>query len=204
MSDDPAYIRDFKKYARSDPTIKDLDVLEKELYGANDRAVAIMLGAFMESALTKYLKTRFRQDMNSDERRAIYDYEGPLGTFSAKTSIAYAIHAIGPITRSDLDHIRIIRNEFAHSRKHMKFSDAETTAVCQHLQTPNLEDSQVPIKGFMTADEPEWGAYSDLTNPQNRYRSAVHTIAHKMLQVRGRFEMANALAKEALKRSDLP
>ncbi len=201
MPADPAYIRDFKKYARSDPTIKDLDDLEAELYGANDRAVAIMLGAFMESALTKYLKTRFRQDMNSDERRAIYDYEGPLGTFSAKTSIAYAIHAIGPITRSDLDHIRIIRNEFAHSRKHMNFSDPETAAVCLHLKTPDLEDSKVPVMSLATALEPDWGAYSDLTKPQNRYRSAVHTISHKMLQVRERFEMANAVA---ITRSDLP
>jgi hypothetical protein len=46
MSDEPAYIRNFKTYSGDDPAIDDLENLERELYGANDRAAAILLGAF--------------------------------------------------------------------------------------------------------------------------------------------------------------
>jgi len=201
-SDEPAYIRNFKTYTQSDPTLEDLKSLEEEMFGANDRAVAIMLGAFMETALTKFIRIRFRQDLNSDERRAVYDYDGPLGTFAAKIAIAYAMATIGPLTRDDLDLIRIIRNGFAHSRKSIKFDDTETVVICAKLQTPDLEDAKTPVKGYAMVLEPDWLAHSDRTKPQIRYRIAVHTISAKMLKVRSRYEMAHLL--KPLTTSDLP
>lgn len=101
--------------------------------------------------------------MNSKQRRAVYDYDGPLGTFSAKIAVAYAMSAIGPIFRNDLDLIRILRNGFAHSKKSIKFDDAETAAVCAKLKTPDMSDVRIAVQSFKTATEPDWDKYSDLT-----------------------------------------
>jgi DNA-binding MltR family transcriptional regulator len=184
----------FQDLQRGDPGIDDLENLEKELYGASDRAVAILLGAFVEAALTKYLQAQLRQDMNSKQRRAVYDYDGPLGTFSAKIAVAYAMSAIGPIFRNDLDLIRILRNGFAHSKKSIKFDDAETAAVCAKLKTPDMSNVRIAVQSSKTATEPDWDKYSDLTKPQNRFRAAAQTISARMLTARQQFEMANALA----------
>jgi Domain of unknown function (DUF4145) len=194
MSDEPAYIRNFKTYSGDDPAIDDLENLERELYGANDRAAAILLGAFVEAALTKYLHAQLRQNMNSKQRRALYDYDGPLGTFSAKIAVAFAMSAIGPIFRNDLDLIRILRNGFAHSKKSIKFDDAETAAVCAKLKTPELPDARIAVESFATAGEPDWDKYGNLKKPQNRFRAAAQTISAKMITARQQFEMANTLA----------
>jgi DNA-binding MltR family transcriptional regulator len=194
MSDTPAYVKNFRRHSAGEPTIGDLDELERELYGASDRAVAIMLGAFVEAALSKYLKAQLRQDMNAEQRSAVYDYDGPLGRFSAKIAMAFAMAAIGPVCRHDLDLIRIIRNGFAHSQKSIKFDDPETAAVCANLKTPDSADATIPVEGFMKDTDLDWSKYADLTKAQNRYRVAVHTISAMMLKQRQQFEMANALA----------
>ena len=121
------------------------------------------------------------------ERRTSY----PLGTFSAKIAVAYAMSAIGPIFRK---RIRILRNGFAHSKKSIKFDDAETAAVCAKLKTPDMSDVRIAVQSFKTATEPDWDKYSDLTKPQNRFRAAGQTISAKMLTARQQFEMAIALA----------
>jgi hypothetical protein len=184
MPDDPAYIREFKRFTRGDPTVADLEALERELYGANDRASAVMLGAFAETALERLLRTKLRPDLNSDERRPLFDSQGPLGNFSSKIAMAYAMGTIGPITRDDLDLVRLLRNGFAHTRKNLTFDMPVVTAVCARLKTPDLPGAFIPYGALRFTDKLEGESVSDLTNPRTRYRSAVHTISSRMLQSR--------------------
>jgi hypothetical protein len=177
--DDLAYVRDLKAFARGGLDLDDLPALEAELYGANDRASAVMLGSFLESSLTTFLTHQLRMDLNNDDRRRIFDHQGPLGTFASKIILTYALKLVGPITRHDLDLIRILRNEFAHSRKHFGFETPVVTEVCKHLQTPDLPDSTTPFGPFSRAID---GTESDKNHPRTRYRSACHTISVSLLR----------------------
>jgi hypothetical protein len=55
------------EFTRGDPTLTDLEAVETELFKTNDRVTAVMLGAFVETALKKLLVSRMRDDLNSDE-----------------------------------------------------------------------------------------------------------------------------------------
>jgi len=177
---DPAYVRELKAFARGPITVDDLTTLEQEMYGENDRASAVVLGSIVESNLTEYLHLRLRMDLNSDDKRRLFDYEGPLGTFAAKITMAYAIGAIGSITRSDLNLIRILRNEFAHSRRHLSFEVAQVAAVCAKLRTPDLPGAFIPFGSFSRPTGEEWA--SDKNHPRTRYRSACHSISYNMIE----------------------
>jgi len=150
MAEGPAYILDLKALTRGDLTLADLPPLEAELYGGSDRASAVLIGSVVEAGLTSLLKGALRSNLRSEDRRLLFDFDGPLGTFPSKTALAYAMGLIGPITRSDLDIIRLLRNEFAHSRRHFKFNTPQVAAVCARLKTPETPGFSIPY-GYLSA-----------------------------------------------------
>ena len=100
----------------------------------NDRGAAILhatnLENTLESALASYLSiARSRQE-------EIFGFNGPLGTFSDKISMAQAIGIIGPVSRSNFDIIRVVRNAFAHTMRPISFSDEQISALCSFLKVP--------------------------------------------------------------------
>src|SRR5579871_1657823 len=145
MGDDPAYIRDFKAYARTPLQTVDLDDVQRELYNTNDRTLAVMLASVVDLALTDLIRSRMRTDLNSEMRGALLDPDGPIGTFSSKIALAYAFGLTGPIFKHDLTLIRIIRNEFAHSRRPISFEDNESDGICSHLKTPEQPGAHTPF-----------------------------------------------------------
>jgi hypothetical protein len=178
MPKDPKFIDDFKAYARANLNFIDLPILEKELFGSNDRATAVMMASVVDMAIQNLLIKRLRSDLKPAERRDLFGERGPLGTFSAKINMAYAVGAIGPIAHADLHLIRTIRNEFAHSRRSFDFSTPETANVCAHLQIPDLPGAIMPSgfgRDFATIEE--WNNAVDKNNPKQRYLMATHTIA---------------------------
>jgi hypothetical protein len=183
MSREPAYIRDFKEFTRGDLTFMDLPILELEMYGQkNDRATAVILGSIVESSLVHLLKGILRPDLNSDARRILFDYEGPIGTFSAKTALAFALGLIGPISKHDLDLIRLLRNEFAHSRRSFSFETKVAANVCLQLQTPNTPDFYIPHGYLSAAAEHGMTRADDPTFPRTRYIATCHALAYRILQ----------------------
>jgi hypothetical protein len=97
----------------------------------NDQAVAILASTLVEDALEGAILSRLAALPST---RTLLDFDQPLGTFSAKIRIAFALCLIGSFTRADLDCMRDIRNAFAHPRVHMKFTTPEVEAACQTLQ----------------------------------------------------------------------
>jgi len=85
MADELAYIKNLKALTRANPNVSDIEALEQELYGASDRATAVMLGAIVETGLQHLLETVIRPDLNSEDRSKIF------GTFASKTVMAYAL-----------------------------------------------------------------------------------------------------------------
>jgi hypothetical protein len=50
-----------------------------------------MFGSFVEVALERLLASVMRSDLNSKDRRQLFEYEGAVGSFSSKTIMAYAL-----------------------------------------------------------------------------------------------------------------
>lgn len=97
-----------------------------------------------------------------------------LGTFSSKIIIAYAMKIIGPITHSDLNLIKELRNQFAHSRRPFDFRTPQVEAVCNNLKVPHLPDSNDSFKSrIIGADEK--------SKSWMLFVSACHNIAYRML-----------------------
>ncbi len=180
MPDDPADIAAFKAYARGNPTSDDLPRLENEIYISNDRACAVMLGSVTETSLTIFLRAKTRPGLKSDDRRSLFDFNGPCGTFSAKTLTAFSFNFIGPETRNDLDVIRTIRNEFAHSRKPFDFSLDVLKPVCDRLLSPDWPGAFIP-HGYLNNVKLDVAIVGDKTHPKTRYVSACHVISERLL-----------------------
>src|SRR5437762_1636982 len=96
-----AYARSLRRVTRANPTVADVEAVERELYRGSDRASVVMLGSFVEGFLERLLLNAVRDDLNSDDRRHLFEFNGAAGTFSDKIIVAYAFNRIGPLTRGD-------------------------------------------------------------------------------------------------------
>jgi hypothetical protein len=100
----------------------------------NDRGAAILLGTYLETALEEAIESAMH--IRHWQRRRFFGLTGLLSSFANKTLMAYALDIIGSETFANLDHIRRIRNAFAHSKVHVSFKTKEIKAVCALLKMP--------------------------------------------------------------------
>lgn len=97
-----------------------------------DRACVILSAAILENALEKLLKAFFILTESSHDD--LFDGPiAPLGSFWAKTKIAYRLGLIDTGLSHDLDVIRKIRNDFAHNITECKFDNASVQAQIENL-----------------------------------------------------------------------
>jgi hypothetical protein len=192
MADQPAYIKNLKSLTRGDPAgLDDIELWESEVYQTGDRTTAVMLGAMLDSSLERLLATLLRSDLNSSDRSKIFEFEGALGSFSSRIVMAYALKLIGPKSRADLDLIRLLRNEFAHSRKSFDFNTPEVKVVCDKLQIPDLPGAYIPHFFRQRVSNDRLVTANDNSNPRTRYIIACHNLAHRMYVARARSDEEN-------------
>jgi DNA-binding MltR family transcriptional regulator len=154
--------------------------MEKEFYGGSARSVVILQAAMVEVALEKAIQKKMRKDIPKEVLERLFEYDGPIGNFSSKTTIAYAFGILGTTARHDLDLIRLMRNQFAHCRKAMDFSTPQVAAVCEHLLIPNIAGVSVsPMALAKVVGEKE---ALDSKNPKTRYICCCFSIANKLLE----------------------
>lgn len=80
---------------------------------ANERAIVIIGASFIDTLLEHVLTSFFVRDAKAV--RSLLRVDGPLGTYSSRTTTAYCLGLIGKIVRDDLRTVGRIRNKFAHS-----------------------------------------------------------------------------------------
>jgi hypothetical protein len=175
MVGEPAYLKAFKALGQAIPEDARLRTTEEEFYGESDRAAGILLVSMVEDALDAALKKLFRSGAPFSK---LFSYEGPLGTFSAKIELGYALSLFGEKSRHDLDLLRRLRNGFAHYRAPLHFDVPEVKAVCEHLVIPTLpgaipasvryETGRVKAFGVPPKDHPKY--------PRFLFSSACHTL----------------------------
>jgi hypothetical protein len=181
MASERGHLKKLKDYARG-RSISDLFALENELsYGTSDRAMAVLMAATLEDTLRDWILSHLRQDLDPDDLNRLFGAEGALGTFSSKTMVAYALTIIGPVTQHDLNLIRNVRNQFAHSRRPLKFGIKEVADVCDHLRFPDLPGVSTPQSYLDSA--PNRAEAADPKNPRTRYYMTCHNIAYRMVRL---------------------
>jgi hypothetical protein len=99
-----------------EPTL--LDTLRKE----SDKGLALIGATVMEDILEHCISRKFIRNLGKTRRDDIFDYEGPLGAFSKRIKVAYALGVFNSVVRDELEIIRDIRNAFAHSIIPLSFS----------------------------------------------------------------------------------
>jgi len=180
MTKEPGYITNLKKLAGADPEPHHIASLEQELYGSDsDRATVVLFASFLETHLGKLLSSIIRDDLNSNDRKILLE-----GNFSSKIIMAYGLKLIGPVTRSDLDLVRALRNQFAHSRIPFGFKTPEVVAVCKEFKVidlPGPGPNKIPIGYSDRISRDDIQKVTDLTDAKTRFISTCHHISERML-----------------------
>jgi hypothetical protein len=93
-----------------------------ELIAESDRGAVIVGADVVDSQLRLLFEKLMSKSISNKKRKSLFDYPGPLNTFSAKTDVALAVGYIGERTYNCVHALRRIRNEAAHSNKNFDFS----------------------------------------------------------------------------------
>lgn len=97
----------------------------------NDRALAIVGGAFLDTLLESIL-IEFLVD-DEKEVGELLRYDGPMGTFSGRIRAAYCLGLLRKTVRDDLKLVGKIRNKFAHDLT-ASFAEAPIRSWCNSLR----------------------------------------------------------------------
>lgn len=112
-----------------------LQRLEPEENAFADHSIALIGASVVDKALEVAIRAHLTPTKEDPEANSIfsYDYHGPLAELSARIKMAYIMKIFGPKTKQDLDHIRHVRNAFAHSLNILRFQDREVADICNSL-----------------------------------------------------------------------
>jgi len=126
------------------------------LWNENDRGVIILNGSAIEEILEDQIR-RLMPQLNSDERSYLFDFNGPIGTFSSKIRMANALGIISRQIYRKIDLVREMRNTCAHARQPISFQaepifDAVVCLVHDlRFTLPKPDDNDGIRKTFMVA-----------------------------------------------------
>jgi len=117
----------------------------------DERALVLSLAAFAEEALRDLIEAYLLPGDAAD--KMLEGFNAPLGSFSARTRMAHALGLLTQHQADDLDRIRKIRNEFAHSWEPVSFSNQKIAAHIGALNFHSLEDDypETPISKVRTS-----------------------------------------------------
>lgn len=156
----------------------DHDEFLKKLHDESDIACAVLGAAVLDARLEDVFKRRLTNEFHNE----LLGNSRPLGSFSARISLAHALAWINDDMYSDLNTIRGIRNDFAHSYDHtLSFEDRSISDRCTNLNT-----AQAFINGFDDAAEAPNRRMTAITfesmqkvfkTPRQRYQLAIDFLS---------------------------
>lgn len=119
--------------------------LEKE----SERGSVLLATSYLENLLEEILRKRLLG--NKKHLDSLFDYTGPLGTFSSRISLTYSLGIISENEFNDLSIIRKIRNDFSHNPTIIKFSAQKISSLCDKLKCIYRINLDTPRKKFNTS-----------------------------------------------------
>ncbi len=114
-----------------------------------DRGVALMAAAYLENSIEDLLNKYFIKDISSKENP--FNKYGFLSSFSSKIDLAYMLGLISNKTKRELNWIRGIRNDFAHSADFKDFDEQTFIDRCNNLSSYEKSKDLSPRDIFIDA-----------------------------------------------------
>jgi hypothetical protein len=152
-------------------TARHIGEILRETLHASDRIAAISSAALVDDILGAAIGERFVK-LGKDWQDRIFDNPlAPLSSFHSKIIIGYAMGIFGPLTRADLDIIRSVRNDFAHSAPSLSFNDKRIADKCYKITRRQSELGTELKVQFLLPEE---------NSPRSRYIGAAQIIALKL------------------------
>lgn len=105
--------------------------LNNAVQGADERGLILALSAFAEESLGHLLESFMLPNLAA--KKLLDGFNAPLGTFSARIQAAYALGLITAEQFDNLELMRKIRNEFAHSWKGVSFKNQKIASYIAAL-----------------------------------------------------------------------
>jgi mannitol operon repressor len=104
----------------------------KEFQSETDRGAALVGAALIDTRLERLLCSHLAvADIAKD---LVVGNNAPLGTFSARIKMSYALGLITELEFAEVEIIRKIRNEFAHALHGLTFENQKLSALCRNLK----------------------------------------------------------------------
>ncbi|MCC7699044.1 hypothetical protein [Janthinobacterium sp. EB271-G4-7A] len=101
------------------------------LTSETDRGSALMAAAFLDDRIKSLLAARLVDDKKLGRR--VFEFNGPLGTFSSRIDFSYLLGLLPKNANRDLHLLRSIRNKFAHIAAPIGFDHPEIKPLCDSL-----------------------------------------------------------------------
>lgn len=165
-----------------------------------DRGCALMAASFLENELSDLLKKKLVG--TKTQLDSLFEFNGPLGTFSSKIKICYSLGFISKTVMDDLDLIRKIRNEFGHDYNPIDFSTEAIKNRISNLKSHFFEPGEVSPR--FTFTNSVVGILGTLTGSKNlikQFNEFVYKEPSKELK-KATKEMALKYADEIIKEND--
>lgn len=150
-----------------------INQLNKVLHELDERGLILSLAAFAEDSLGTLLMAFM---LPTDATRQLLEgFNAPLGTFSSRIKAAYSLGLIDKGQFEDLEHLRKIRNEFAHTWQPITFADPRIVGHIKAINYSNVDDEfpETPLVKVRTA----------LSSLLVEMQSATHQIEKQGLRV---------------------
>ena len=138
---------------KTPPNLQEYAGMMKAFVGLDDRSLVLMSAAWVDDALEIFLKRRMLDDKMVIDK--LFGPDRPLGSFSSRINLGYALGHIGKTVWSDLESVREIRNAFAHVRHALTFDDESIKTRSSQLKTNDL----IPTP-FRNSNESPKGLFS--------------------------------------------
>ncbi|WP_152048821.1 MltR family transcriptional regulator [Aureimonas psammosilenae] len=142
-------------------TAEDLANFVSELKRESDRGLALVSAALIDDKLGDTLKSLCCE--NRSTAKLLDDGNAPLGTFSSRIELCFALGLIDEFEYAEIGILRKVRNEFAHAKHGISFKSARIQGLCSSLKS----------------DLPEGGDYP-LTDPRFRFMNSSVSIALRL------------------------
>jgi hypothetical protein len=98
--------------------------------------IVVTITSILEYDLERSIKWKFRPLNKAMKKRLFDSAYAPIGTFAAKIDIAYALDITSDAVHQELNKMRKIRNEFAHTTKPLSLDTEPIKALFLTLARP--------------------------------------------------------------------
>lgn len=192
MSKNPSALTELKRIAYRVPiSAAEGPAIEEEFTGESDRGCVLIMSAIIERILQSAIRKVLRANISENDLSEIFRAEGPLGSFSSRISVAYALGMLGKNAKHDLHLIRHIRNAFAHSRRSLRFTTPAVHDVCMLFVLPKGFPGGKPDFSHFPRQIRERYPTWDEANARLRFEIACHILGDTISG--GDFRPANSV-----------